>query len=82
MFAFAMITGVRNGWLDAKNYGPAARKAWLALVGYIDQNNQLTSVCETSDTTDNVSYYLTRRRITGDLHGEAPLLWAATALLR
>ena len=29
MFTFAMITGVRNGWLPAKEYGPAARKAWL-----------------------------------------------------
>ena len=29
MFTFAMITGVKNGWLDPKTYGPAARKAWL-----------------------------------------------------
>ena len=33
MFTFAMITGVKNGWLDEKTYGPAARKAWLALTG-------------------------------------------------
>ena len=26
MFTFAMITGVKNGWLDAATYGPAARK--------------------------------------------------------
>ena len=26
MFTFAMITGVKNGWLDAASYGPAARK--------------------------------------------------------
>ncbi|HUP12436.1 MAG TPA: glycoside hydrolase family 88 protein, partial [Niastella sp.] len=32
MFTFAMITGVKNGWLDARTYGPAARKGWLALV--------------------------------------------------
>src|ERR1043166_9687513 len=28
MFTFAMVTGVKNGWLPAKSYGPAARKAW------------------------------------------------------
>jgi rhamnogalacturonyl hydrolase YesR len=33
MFTFAMITGVKNGWLDAATYGPAARKAWIAVVG-------------------------------------------------
>ncbi len=36
-FTFAMITGVKNGWLDA-SYGAAARKGWLALVSYIDEN--------------------------------------------
>jgi len=38
MFTFAMVTGVKNGWLEGKTYGPAARKAWLALVGLIDEN--------------------------------------------
>ena len=33
MFTFAMITGVKNGWLDEKTYGPAARKAWLGADG-------------------------------------------------
>ena len=36
MFTFAFITGVKHGWLDAKEYAPAARKAWMALVSYIN----------------------------------------------
>ena len=32
MFTFAMIAGVKNGWLDKKIYAPAARKAWLGLL--------------------------------------------------
>ena len=31
MFAFAIVTGVKNGWLPADPYGLSARKAWLAL---------------------------------------------------
>ena len=46
MFTFALISGVKNGWLDAATYGPAARKAWIALTGFIDQNSDITSVCE------------------------------------
>src|SRR6202790_2580283 len=46
MFTFALITGVKNGWLDPATYGPAARKGWLALVGSLDQNADVTSVCE------------------------------------
>ena len=82
MFTFAMITGVKHGWLDAKTYGPAARKGWIAVVGYIDQNNDLVEVCEGTGKKDDLPYYLARKRKTGDFHGQAPVMWAADALLR
>jgi rhamnogalacturonyl hydrolase YesR len=82
MFTFAMVTGVKNGWLDAKTYGPAARKAWLALIGYIDQHADVTSVCAGTNKLNDLNYYLTRPRMTGDFHGQAPVLWSASALLR
>ena len=82
MFTFAMITGVKNGWLPADTYGPAARRAWIAVVGYIDQNWDITSVCEGTGKKNDLAYYLARRRRTGDFHGQAPVLWAASALLR
>jgi len=82
MFTFAMITGVKNGWLDAATYGPAARKAWIALTGFIDQNSDMTSVCEGTSEKNQREYYLDRKRRTGDFHGQEPVLWAASALLR
>jgi rhamnogalacturonyl hydrolase YesR len=82
MFTFAMITGVKNGWLDAAMYGPAARRAWIAVAGYIDQNDNLTNVCEGTNKFNSLDYYLARKRRTGDFHGQAPVLWAASALLR
>ncbi len=82
MFSFAMITGVRNGWLDVNTYGPAARKAWIAVTGYIDQNYDVTSVCEGTSKQNDLEYYMERQRNTGDFHGQAPILWAASALLR
>lgn len=82
MFTFAMITGVKNGWLDEETYGPAARKAWIALVGYVDQNADVTNVCVGTGKKNDLEYYLTRPRRTGDMHGQAPVLWAASALLR
>ena len=45
MFAFAMVTGVKNGWLPADPYGVAARKAWLALVQYLDADGNVRDVC-------------------------------------
>ena len=82
MFTFAFITGVKNGWLDKKTYAPAARKAWLKLITYINENNDITEVCEGTNKKNDHQYYLDRKRNIGDLHGQAPVLWCATALLR
>lgn len=91
MFAFALITGVKDGWLPRKTYGPVARKAWLGLVKHIDAEANVRDVCigtnkagqeVGSNLEMQLRYYLERPRRTGDLHGQAPLLWAATALLR
>jgi rhamnogalacturonyl hydrolase YesR len=82
MFTFAMITGVKNGWLDAKTYAPAARKGWLGLVSYLDSNAELRNICEGTGKKNDKQYYYDRKKLTGDLHGQAPLMWCATALLR
>jgi len=82
MFTFAMITGVKEGWLDAATYGPAARKAWLSLITYINPNGDVREVCQGTNKKNDRQYYLDRERIVGDMHGQAPVLWCATALLR
>lgn len=82
MFTFAMITGVKNGWLEEEIYGKAARKAWLALISYIDENADVHEVCEGTNKKNDRQYYLDRKRNVGDMHGQAPVLWCATALLR
>jgi unsaturated rhamnogalacturonyl hydrolase len=82
MFTFAFITGVKNGWLDKTLYAPAARKAWLTLITYLDANADISEVCEGTNKKNDRQYYLDRKRNIGDLHGQAPILWCATALLR
>jgi rhamnogalacturonyl hydrolase YesR len=92
MFTFAFVTGVKNGWLPSATYGPAARKAWLAMLGYLNSNGEVREVCAgtgeaatsgggTTESSQN-AYYLARPRIVGDFHGQAPFLWTASALMR
>jgi len=82
MFTYAFITGVQLGVLDAKTYGPAARKGWLALITYLDADANLREVCAGTGIRADREHYLKRPRIAGDFHGQAPLLWCAAALLR
>jgi unsaturated rhamnogalacturonyl hydrolase len=82
MFTYAMITGVKNGWLNEHRYGTAARKAWLSLVTYINDEDNLTEICEGTGTSSDRNHYLNRKRNTGDFHGQAPTLWCTVALLR
>jgi unsaturated rhamnogalacturonyl hydrolase len=82
MFTFAMITGVKNGWLDEKTYGPTARRGWLGLITYINGDGDLKEVCEGTNKKNDLQYYLDRKRNVGDFHGQAPVLWCASALLR
>jgi unsaturated rhamnogalacturonyl hydrolase len=82
MFTFALVTGVKKGWLDAKTYAPAARKAWLALISYLEPDGDIRNVCEGTGKKNDLQYYLDRKRLTGDLHGQAPILWSAAAMLR
>ncbi|HEY8956921.1 glycoside hydrolase family 88/105 protein [Chitinophaga sp.] len=81
MFTYAFITGVQQGWLNAAEYAPAARKAWTAMVSYIDARNNVTEVCVGTGKKNDKQYYHDRPRNAGDLHGQAPYLWCATALL-
>jgi len=82
MFTVAFITGVKNGWLPAETYGPAARQGWLALIAQIDPQNDVREVCVGTNKRNDFQYYLDRPRAIGDLHGQAPVLWCASALLR
>lgn len=81
MFTFAFIMGVKNGWLDAREYAPAARKAWMALVSYIDEKGAVKEVCVGTNKKNDKQYYYDRPRNTGDYHGQAPYLWCTVALL-
>jgi rhamnogalacturonyl hydrolase YesR len=81
MFTFAIVTGVKKGWLEEKEYGMVARNAWTALVKYINESGDVKEVCEGTNKKNDQQYYLNRSRVTGDLHGQAPILWTAAALL-
>ena len=81
MFTYAMIVGVNRGWLDAAEYGGTARRGWTALCGKIDEAGNLHDICIGTNQSQEKQFYLDRPRAAGDLHGQAPVLWCAWALV-
>ena len=81
MFGYAITVGVKKGLLPKDKFIPAYQKAWLSLVEYINEDGKVTDVCAGTGKSDDVNYYLNRPRNTGDLHGQAPVLWFAYSLL-
>jgi rhamnogalacturonyl hydrolase YesR len=81
MFGYAIALGVKNGLLNNKKYAESYQKAWLALAKYINSQGQITDVCVGTGQSEDINYYLSRPKIIGDLHGQAPMLWFAYSLL-
>ncbi|MBO9566019.1 MAG: glycoside hydrolase family 88 protein [Niastella sp.] len=81
MFTYALITGVKQKWLKEKEYAPVARKAWMALVPYVDEKGAVAEVCVGTNKKNDKQYYYDRPRSKGDYHGQAAYTWCVAALL-
>ncbi|MGD9994962.1 MAG: glycoside hydrolase family 105 protein [Salinivirgaceae bacterium] len=81
MFGYAMALGVKKELLPEDPYRKAIDKAWQALATYVTPDGKLREVCVGTGQSTDTSFYLMRPRITGDLHGQAPLLWFAYSRL-
>ncbi len=83
MFLYAMATGVDLGILSEETYLPVIEKAWNELaVNFVNKKGEVKDVCMWTNAKKRKSYYLRRPKITGDYHGQAATLWAATAILK
>ena len=88
MFTYALVNAAKNGWLTDPKYSAAARKGWIGLGNKTNSSGQLSQVCpgtaaSTATTlADQQAYYANITLGSNDMHGQAPLLWAAKALLR
>ena len=57
-------------------------KVVLGIVGLVAVAILLGLIFGSAGKNNDYQYYIDRKKNTGDLHGEAPLLWTASAFLR
>jgi rhamnogalacturonyl hydrolase YesR len=88
MFTYALITGIKNGWLTDAKYLTAAKNGWTALGNKTNSSGMLDKVCPGTgaatgtDLASQQQFYMNLTLGSNDQHGQAPLLWSANALLR
>jgi unsaturated rhamnogalacturonyl hydrolase len=82
MFTYAMIAGVRRGILDATTYVPVIEAAWAGLQTKISAQGDVSGICVGTWYKSTPQEYMALTKLTGDGHGQAPVLWAAAELLR
>ena len=81
MITFAMLRGMKHGWLDRATYEPCVRKAWPAILARIGSDGSLIDVCEGTGKQTSLRAYLDRKAILGpDDRGGAMTLLVATEM--
>lgn len=82
MIGFALARGVRNGWLDAKQYQPNIERAWYATRTRVAADGRLVDVCTGTGKQKSLREYYDRPAILGpDDRGGAMALLFATEMI-
>ncbi len=72
MITYAMVRGVRRGWLDAKQFAPAIEKGWEAVKVRVADSGELVDVCTGTGKMKSLRDYYDRTAILGkDARGGA-----------
>jgi rhamnogalacturonyl hydrolase YesR len=81
MITFAMLRGMKQGWLDRATHEPCVRKSWPAILARIGSDGSLIDVCEGTGKQTSLRAYLDRKAILGfDDRGGAMSLLVATEM--
>jgi rhamnogalacturonyl hydrolase YesR len=83
MIGFAMLRGIRNGWLDARTFRPIVDKAWQAVLTRSGPNGVFFDVSESTNKQPTLEDYIHRAAILDqDPRAGAMALLFATEMMR
>lgn len=81
MITFALVRGLRRGWLEAAEWQPVVDRAWRAIKSRIGPEGRLVDVCTGTGKMKSLRDYLDRTAILGrDERGGAMGLMVATEI--
>lgn len=83
MFLYGLISGVDNAWLPEEEFKPVIENGWAVLsTDYVNDKGEAMKVCIGTNAKPRRGNYVHRPRTNGNFHGQAAVLWAATAMHR
>jgi len=82
MFLYGLISGLDQGWLPEEEYKSVIVSGWEALASYVNEKGEAMNVCIGTNAKNSKKHYLNRMKTDGNFHGQAAVLWAATAMHR
>jgi unsaturated rhamnogalacturonyl hydrolase len=81
MITFAIVRGLRRGWLESEEWQPVVDKAWTAIKSRIGADGHLVDVCTGTGKMKSLRDYLDRTAILGrDDRGGAMALMVSTEI--
>lgn len=81
MITYAMIRGVRSGWLERSEFEPVIDRAWYAIRTRVKTRGRLVDVCTGTGKQKNLRAYYDRTAILGpDARGGAMALLVSTEM--
>ncbi len=81
MITFAIVRGLRRGWLETAEWQPVVDKAWTAIKSRIGNGGHLVDVCTGTGKMNSLRDYLDRTAILGrDDRGGAMALMVSTEI--
>jgi rhamnogalacturonyl hydrolase YesR len=81
MITFAIVRGLRQGWLEPESWQPVVDKAWTSIKSRIGPEGRLVDVCTGTGKMNSLREYLDRTAILGrDERGGAMGLMVATEI--
>jgi unsaturated rhamnogalacturonyl hydrolase len=84
MIGFAMLRGIRNGWLPAAEFQPHVDSAWQAVLSRVGPQGHVVDGCESTTKMKSTEEYLHRAAILGPdpRSGAMAMLFATEMMAR
>jgi len=82
MIGFALLRGLRTGWIEGDPYEQAVRRAWVAVKARTSAAGSMVDVCESTAKFNSLEEYVRRAAILGeDARGGAMAMLFASELM-